>query len=257
VDAALNGKKIVVTGYTIGFSGGKYVNTMGINVVAADEEGGNEDNEDGEDVVVGEGNLVQNASFEKWENDAPVNWKGTTHNATIKQSTDAKSGSYSVEVVGASGNKRLSSQTYTLKAGTYTYSVNVKQTGDAAGMFRLGYAKLTDGKVADTNKDYVYITDAASVSADWTEVSCEFTLDATTDLVLIVMNSKNGKGASILVDDVILTTNNGGNEGGDDEPSYRKHGRSRLCNARQREGSGHRHRPSDKQRLQKNRNGHK
>lgn len=217
VDASLDGKKIIVTGYSIGFSGGKYVNTMGVNVVAAEEEGGNEDNEDGEDVVVGEGNLVQNASFEKWENDAPVNWKGTTHNATIKQSTDAKSGSYSVEVVGASGNKRLSSQTYTLKAGTYTYSVNVKQTGDAAGMFRLGYAKLTDGKVADTNKDYVYITDAASVSADWTEVSCEFTLDATTDLVLIVMNSRNGKGASILVDDVILTTNNGGNEGGDDE----------------------------------------
>lgn len=217
VDAALNGKKIVVTGYTIGFSGGKYVNTMGINVVAAEEEGGNEDNEDGEDVVVGEGNLVQNASFEKWENDAPVNWKGTTHNATIKQSTDAKSGSYSVEVVGASSNKRLSSQTYTLKAGTYTYSVNVKQTGDAAGMFRLGYAKLTDGKVADSNKDYVYITDAANVSADWTEVSCEFTLDATTDLVLIVMNSKNGKGASILVDDVILTANNGGNEGDDEE----------------------------------------
>ena len=215
VDAALDGKKVVVTGYAIGYSGGKYVSTMGVSVVAA-EQGGDEGNDDGEDVVVGEGNLVENASFEKWENDVPVNWKGVVHNATIKQSTDAKSGSYSVEVVGASGNKRLSSQTYTLKAGTYTYSVNVKQTGETAGMFRLGYAKLTDGKVADTNKDYVYITDAASVTADWTEVSCEFTLDATTDLVLIIMNSKNGKGASILVDDVILTTKDGGSEGGNE-----------------------------------------
>lgn len=215
VDAALDGKKIVVTGYTIGYSGGKYVSTMGVSVVAA-EQGGDEGNDDGEDVVVGEGNLVQNASFEKWENDAPVNWKGVVHNATIKQSSDAKSGAYSVEVAGASGNKRLASQAYTLKAGTYTYSVSVKQTGDAAGMFRLGYAKLTDGKVADTSKDYIYITEAASVSADWTEVSCEFTLDATTELNLIIMNSKNGKGASILVDDVILTTKDGGSEGGEE-----------------------------------------
>ena len=215
VDVSLNGKNVVVTGYSIGVSGSVFVNTMGVNVVAA-EQGGDEGNDDGEDVVVGEGNLVENASFEKWEGEAPLNWKGTTHNATIKQSTDAKSGSYSVEVVGASGNKRLSSQTYTLKAGTYSYSVNVKQTGEAAGMFRLGYAKLTDGKVADTNKDYVYITDAASVTSDWTEASCEFTLDATTDLVLIIMNSKNGKGASILVDDVILTTKDGGSEGGEE-----------------------------------------
>lgn len=215
VDAALDGKKIVVTGYTIGYSGGKYVSTMGVNVVAA-EQGGDEGNGEGEDVVVGEGNLVENPSFEKWEGETPLHWKGVVHNATIKQSSDAKSGAYSVEVVGASGNKRLASQAYTLKPGTYTYSVNVKQTGDAAGMFRLGYAKLTDGKVADTSKDYIYITDAASVSADWTEVSCEFTLDATTELNLIIMNSKNGKGASILVDDVILTTKDGGNEGGEE-----------------------------------------
>lgn len=56
VDTDLNGKKIVVTGYSIGFSGGKYVNTMGISVVAAENEGGNDEgNGDGEDVVVGEG----------------------------------------------------------------------------------------------------------------------------------------------------------------------------------------------------------
>ncbi len=217
VDASLDGKKIIVTGYSIGFSGGKYVNTMGVNVVAAEEEGGNEGgNEGGDDVVVTEGNIVENPSFEKWEGDKPANWAGAGHNATISQSSDAKSGSYSIEVAGTTANKRLASQAYTLKAGTYKYSVYVKQTGDAAGMFRLGYAVLTEGKVANSN-DYKYITEAASVTAEWTEVSCEFTLDATTDIALVVMNSKNGKGASILVDDVALTTTDGGNEGDKEE----------------------------------------
>lgn len=217
VDASLNGKKVVVTGYSIGFSGGKYVNTMGVNVVAAEEEGGNEGgNEGGDDVVVTEGNIVENSSFEKWEGDKPANWAGAGHNATISQSSDAKSGSYSIEVAGTTANKRLASQAYTLKAGTYKYSVYVKQTGDAAGMFRLGYAILTDGKVANSN-DYKYITEPASVTAEWTEVSCEFTLDATTDIALVVMNHNKGKGASILVDDVALTTADGGNEGDKEE----------------------------------------
>lgn len=211
VDAALNGKKIVVTGYSIGFSGGKYVNTMGISVVAAENEGGDEGNED--DVVVTEGNLVENASFEKWEGDKPANWTGVGHNATISKSSDAKSGSYSVEVAGTSSNKRLASQAYTLKAGTYTFTVNVKQTGDAAGMFRLGYVPIVGGSAGT----YVYKTDAAAVSAEWTEASCEFTLTETTELALIVMNSKNGGGASILVDDVALTTTDGGIVGGNDE----------------------------------------
>ena len=213
VDADLNGKKIVVTGYSIGFSGGKYVNTMGISVVAAENEGGDEGNEDGEDVVVTEGNLVENASFEKWEGDKPANWTGVGHNATISKSSDAKSGSYSVEVAGTSSNKRLASQAYTLKAGTYTFTVNVKQTGDAAGMFRLGYVPIVGGSAGT----YVYKTDAAAVSAEWTEASCEFTLTETTELALIVMNSKNGGGASILVDDVALTTTDGGIVGGNDE----------------------------------------
>ena len=212
VDADLNGKKIVVTGYSIGFSGGKYVNTMGISVVAAENEGGNDEG-DGDDVVVTEGNLVENASFEKWEGDKPANWTGVGHNATISKSSDAKSGSYSVEVAGTSSNKRLASQAYTLKAGTYTFTVNVKQAGDAAGMFRLGYVPIVGGSAGT----YVYKTDAAAVSAEWTEASCEFTLTETTELALIVMNSKNGGGASILVDDVALTTTDGGIVGGNDE----------------------------------------
>lgn len=204
VDASLNGKDVVVTGYLIGFSGSKYVNTMGVSVVAA--EGGEEEGEGGDDVVVDGSNLVQNPSFEEWADGKPANWCGTGNSATVNKSSDAKSGSSSVEVVGASGNKRLASQAYTLKPGTYTFSVNTKQTGDAAGVFRLGYVTLVDGATSE----YVYITDPASVEANWTEASCSFTLDAATTLALVVMNSKNGDGASILVDDVALTTTDGG-----------------------------------------------
>ena len=35
VDPSLDGQKIVVTGYAIGFSGSKYVNTMALSVTAA------------------------------------------------------------------------------------------------------------------------------------------------------------------------------------------------------------------------------
>lgn len=206
VDASLNGKDVVVTGYLIGFSGSKYVNTMGVSVVAAEDEGGEEEGEGGDDVVVDGSNLVQNPSFEEWADGKPANWCGTGNSATVNKSSDAKSGSSSVEVEGASGNKRLASQAYTLKPGTYTFSVNTKQTGDAAGVFRLGYVTLVDGATSE----YVYITDAASVEANWSEASCSFTLDAATTLALVVMNSKNGGGASILVDDVALTTTDGG-----------------------------------------------
>lgn len=47
MDASLDGKEITVTGYTIGVSSSKYVNTMAVSVVAADgsttpDDGGDE-----------------------------------------------------------------------------------------------------------------------------------------------------------------------------------------------------------------------
>lgn len=52
VDASLDGKEIIVTGYTIGVSSSKYVNTMAVSVVAADgsttpDEGGDEGDDEG------------------------------------------------------------------------------------------------------------------------------------------------------------------------------------------------------------------
>ena len=164
----------------------------------------------GGDVVEGT-NLLENSDFETWEGGTPTAWGQTVTNGTYSQSTDANSGESAIVLSGyASGNKRLASKSYTLKAGTYTLAAYLKQSGDALGQFRLGYAKLTNGVVADTQNDYIYLTSAAAVSSTWKQTKQSFTLEAETEIAVIVMNSKYGEGAAILIDDVTLTTTDGG-----------------------------------------------
>ena len=159
-------------------------------------------------------NIVSNPSFEDWVDGAAVDWAGPLgHNATVSQSTDARTGNYSIVVSGASSNKRLASKSYTLAAGTYTFSVYVKANGDEAGFCRLGYVSVVDGEVGT----YTYESTAASATdEEWTKREFEFTLANETTLALIVMNNKSGAGASFLVDDVTLT-NNETTEGGEGE----------------------------------------
>ena len=164
-------------------------------------------------------NMLANGSFEDWSGNVPAAWGGPVgSNATISQNTDANTGNYSVLVAGATGNKRLTSKSYFLAPGTYTLAASFKQSDANAGMFRLGYLKLTNGAIANTQTDYKYITEPAAVTAEWTQTAAEFTLTETTEVAIIIMNSKNGNGASFLVDDVILTTTDGGiTEGGEEE----------------------------------------
>lgn len=170
-------------------------------------------------VVPSGDNLLTNGSFEDWSGNVPTAWGGPVgSNATISQNTDANTGNYSVLVAGATGNKRLTSNSYFLAPGTYTLAASFKQSDANAGMFRLGYLKLTNGAIANTQTDYKYITEPAAVTAEWTQTAAEFTLTETTEVAIIIMNSKNGNGASFLVDDVILTTTDGGiTEGGEEE----------------------------------------
>ncbi len=165
--------------------------------------------------VLGE-NLLSNSDFEVWSNNKPIDWAAGVTNADIEQSTDAVSGTSSVLIKGySSSNKRFASKSYFLLPGTYTLSAFLKQTGETAGQYRLGYAKLTNGIVADTQNDYIYITDAAPVSTTWNESKAQFKVEEETEVSLIVMNSKYGEGASILVDSVTLRTSDGGLADGD------------------------------------------
>ncbi len=159
-------------------------------------------------------NIASNPGFENWEDEVAVDWAGPIgHNATVSQSTDARTGNYSIAVAGnAKSNKRLASKSYTLAAGTYTFSVYVKANGTEVGHCRLGYVPVVDGKAGT----YTYESaNASATTAEWTERVYEFTLAEETEIALIVMNNKNGGGASFLVDDVTLT-NGEATEGGDE-----------------------------------------
>ena len=122
----------------------------------------------------------------------PEHWSPTSGsgNATLKQSTTAQEGKYSVEVSGEDKfNKRLGSADLTLEAGTYTFSTYVRGTA-AGSSCRLGYVPVKDGK-ADS-KSYIYekgYHDNLSTS-EWTLVSYTFDLKATTTLSLVVMIPK-------------------------------------------------------------------
>ena len=161
-------------------------------------------------------NLLTNGSFEDWSGSSPIAWgEGNVgHNATIAQSNDARTGSYSVIVNGTSTNKRLASKSYTLAAGTYTFSVYVKANGADAGHCRIGYVPLTNGVAGQ----YKYETPAASAApAEWTPRVYEFTLTEQTEVAFVVMNNKTGNGASFLVDDASLISANGSVSGGGNE----------------------------------------
>lgn len=159
-------------------------------------------------------NLIENGDFETWENGLPVNWKSTStaSNATLTQSTEAHSGSYSVSVgFYETANKRLGYKEITLKPGTYTFSFYAKSTTSDKSQTQAGYVPVTEGKVGSYNYlGYVNINNTS-----WTLVSGTFTLEATTTICLVIMNPKTTDYATaqnILIDDASLTTSDGGIE---------------------------------------------
>ena len=151
-------------------------------------------------------NLLSNGDFEKWTGDTPAGWMQINSNATVAPAGTSHGGKYSASVTGkADSNARIMSKSYTLKPGTYQLEVFTK----GEGVFRMGYAILSGGKVASSN-DYIYINDATPAGSDWTDSYGRFTLDGQTSVSVIVMNSKNGAGAPFLLDDVSLVTEDGG-----------------------------------------------
>ena len=159
-------------------------------------------------------NLLANGNCETWDGTTPVNWKTTSKagNASLKQSTDAHGGSYSISVgFNASQNKRLGYKEITLKAGTYKFSFYAKSTTADKSQCRPGYVVVTDG-VADKNYNYREAYEPLNNST-WTLVSYEFTLTETKTICLVVMNPKTTSYATaqdILVDDASLVTADGG-----------------------------------------------
>ena len=146
-----------------------------------------------------------NGDFEAWDSDSkPTGWSSVAGNATLQKSTDAHGGDFSVLVKGAAANKRMAYQEMSLEAGTYTLSCYAKAATTDAAVIRIGYAKLTNGVVADTQNDYIYNDMTTINNGDWQLVTYQFTLSAPTAVSLLVMNNKQG-GKDVLIDDVTIT----------------------------------------------------
>jgi len=145
-----------------------------------------------------------NGGFETWTDGVPAQWMSTNTASTkntISQSTDAHSGSYSVNVAGStSGNQRLASTELTLEAGDYTIEFYVKPEADG-GSVRPGYVPLKDdGSVGS----YVYGDYTNDIPAgQWTKITHTFSLDATTNVNLVIMNPKK-PGKNFLIDDYTI-----------------------------------------------------
>ena len=206
-----------------GFVGFKYTSTSSTealsyrldDIQAGKGQGGGE--------TPGEGTeLLTNGGFENWADGYPTGWKSasTASSATLEQSTDKRSGTYSVLVQGASSNKRLGSTEMTLKAGTYVFSAYLKAaTAEKAGA-RLGYVPIgDDGTPGNYAYDADYVNDITDT--EWVTKSYMFTLTEEQTICLVVMNPKS-PGKDLLIDDASLKTEDGGIVGGggvDPEPS--------------------------------------
>lgn len=190
---------------------GEEVQTYGIDDILYGEGGGEVPGpEEGTE-------LLTNGGFESWADGYPTGWKSasTASNATLEQSVDKRSGTYSVLVKGASSNKRLGSTEMTLKAGTYVFSAYLKAATTDKASACLGYAPVDEtGKVGT----YVYDDYVNNITnEDWVTKSFTFTLDAEQTICLVVMNPKSS-GKDLLIDDASLMTKDGGLVGGIEEP---------------------------------------
>lgn len=210
------GDKVVICGKVINYKGttpetqqnDAYV--VSINGQGGESGGGESGGGESGGGETGE-NLLANGDFEAWTGSAADNWNGVTGNGTFEKSTTAHGGSAALLFKGSSSaNKRLAYKEIKLKAGTYTLTAYAKAATETKASLRPGYAKLTNGAVADSKNDYKYGNYTNDITnADWATVSHSFTLTEETSLNILFMNPKS-TAADVILDDVTLTTSDGG-----------------------------------------------
>lgn len=201
-EAPAVGDKVTIRGLVVNYKGNTPETVTGkafVEDIVKGEGGGNTGGTEETPVV----DADKNGDFETWSGNTPVNWTTTSSagNATLKQSTDAHSGKYSVEVGGtASGNKRLGRKEMELEAGTYTMTFWVKAATATGGSVRPGFVPVTNGAVGS----YVYGEYTNDLTADkWVQVTHTFDIPSKGTYSLVIMNSKN-PGANVLIDDFVL-----------------------------------------------------
>ena len=144
-----------------------------------------------------------NGDFECWVGGLPNNWNGEAGNAALAQSTDAKSGKYSLLVKGEEGrNKRLAYKALDLKAGTYVIKAFLKsETGATA---RFGFVTVP----AASGSDYKYGDYINNIPNVWTEYTHTIEIPADGKYSILIMNGKK-PGTDFLVDDITVAAADG------------------------------------------------
>ena len=208
-----NGKKITIIGNRGEFNSTAQVANAYFVKIEDGEGGGGTPTPSGD-------NLLTNGDFETWSGSTPDNWNGAAGNATLEKSTDAHGGSASVLIKTNSANKRLSYKAITLKKGTYNISFYAKAVAGTAKIAP-GYVAIVNG--APDSQNYKYPETYPEVGTEWTAVNHSFTLDADTELCLVIMKHKSTAN-DVIIDDYVLSTTDGGiadggGEGGGDTPS--------------------------------------
>ena len=200
------GKVVVALHYACAEKSGTW-EVKNLNVVEGKAgQGGGDEPGDSDTPDVGD-TTTPNGDFETWVGGEPNNWNGPASKANLFQSTDAHSGSFSVQVGGSTdGNMRLGYKILNLKAGHYVMKFFVKAVTAEGGSARPGFVVLTDGKPTGGN-DYKYGDYVNDLKQDtWTEATYEFDITADGEYTVVVMNAKK-PGKDILVDDVTLECN--------------------------------------------------
>lgn len=182
--------------------------TSSIVKIEGEGTGGGEVKPDPEpkpDPTPGDIETGNNGDFETWAEGKPTNWNTTSAgNATLKQSNDAHSGKYSVQVAGvATANKRLGYRELKLKAGKYTLKFYAKAATAAGASVCPGHVAVKDGVVDSQN--YVYTKQYVSVSnTEWTLVEQEIEVATDGTYSIVIMNAKK-PGGDVLIDDFTVT----------------------------------------------------
>ena len=208
-----NGKKITIIGNRGEFNSTAQVANAYFVKIEDGEGGGGTPTPSGD-------NLLTNGDFETWSGSTPDNWNGAAGNATLEKSTDAHGGSAAVLIKTNSANKRLSYKAITLKKGTYNITFYAKAVAGTAKIAP-GYVAIVNG--APDSQNYKYPETYPEVGTEWTAVNHSFTLDADTELCLVIMKHKSTAN-DVIIDDYVLSTTDGGiadggGEGGGDTPS--------------------------------------
>lgn len=200
------GDVITITGVYVDYNGTAEIKNAQIVKIEKGEGGSDEGGNDEGGATASD---LTNGGFESWISDSePEGWKSasTASNATLKKSTDARSGSFACAIVApGTSNKRLASKEITLPAGSYKFSYYAKSTTASPSQTKGGYVPVTDGKVGSYKYSNAYVD---LNSSSWTLVEYDFELTEETTLCLVVMNPKDSgysTSQDILIDDATLT----------------------------------------------------